>query len=82
MNMIPGNSSPLGMLCGNFWSYGCICLIVPFVYWKSRCIFEVDENHFALVETETKRGKITRIYGPGYHVLDYFNKLYNIYSFD
>lgn len=44
-------------------------------------IFEVPQNHFALVINEFDGGKRTVIYGPGYHIINYFNSLQGIYSF-
>lgn len=68
--MIPGNSSPTR----NYMSccFPC-CWCFP--------IFEVPANHFALVINETSEGKRTVFYGPGYHMLSYFNSLQGVFSF-
>jgi hypothetical protein len=41
----------------------------------------VEQNHFALVINQSESGKKTLIYGPGYHILGYFNRLQGVYSF-
>lgn len=43
----------------------CFCLVV----------FDVKANHFALVINESDEGKNTKIYGPGFHKLSYFNSV-------
>jgi len=37
-------------------------------------MFEVEQNHFAIVINDSDEGKKSLLYGPGYHVLSYFNK--------
>lgn len=49
--------------------------------WSIKEVFTVKANHFAMVIEYHKSGKRTRLYGPGYHILGYYNKLLGIYTF-
>ena len=49
--------------------------------WNIKEVFTVKANHFAMVIEYHKSGKRTRLYGPGYHILGYYNKLVGIYTF-
>lgn len=80
--MIRGTSTPLTIAILEKMACYCFCLIIPIVYWCTRIIFEVSANHFALVENQSDEGKMTVIYGPGYHIIGYFNRVIGIYSFD
>jgi hypothetical protein len=63
MEMIEGNASPEEVT----FMQGLVCvttpLILPFLYWNSRCVFEVPNNNFALVISKTDKGQKTLIYG-------------------
>jgi hypothetical protein len=59
----------------------CWTLVYP-VWWRTRTVFEVNKNHFALVEKNNDmEGKSTIICGPGVHFLGFYYKLIGIYSF-
>jgi hypothetical protein len=62
--MVEGNSTP----CCNL-----ITCCIP-CCWLN-VIFEVPANHFALITNESSDGKKTIIYGPGFHIINYFNSL-------
>lgn len=70
LNMIEGNSNPLTNL---------LTCMVP-CCWIN-LIFEVPSNHFALIVNESSEGKKTLVYGPGFHIINYFNKLQGVYNF-
>jgi len=81
--MKEGNSSAESIDCWKGFSCICCPLILPFIYWKTRTVFHVEANNFAMVITEDKKnGRQTELYGHGYHVLGYFNRLQGIYSLD
>jgi hypothetical protein len=55
--------------------------VIPRVLWNIKTKFNVKANHFAMVINEHKQGKRTLLYGPGYHILGYYNTLVGIYTF-
>ena len=54
------------------------CLSLIYFYTRER--FEVPQNEFALVASDSGKAKCTLIYGPGYHMLGRYNKLLGIYN--
>ena len=49
LGLIEGNSSPMGMDCGDIYACVCCPLIVPKVLWNMKTKFNVMANHFAMV---------------------------------
>lgn len=80
--MIPGNSTKLKIDTWSFCSTYCCCLVVPYVYWSVKKSFKVPNNSFAFVLEDADDGRKTVIYGPGFHIIGYYNEVQGIYSFD
>lgn len=73
--MKEGNSSNTKTDCACLCSHVFACFLCPIIWWKTRTVFNVPNNSFAYVIEEADEGRKTQIYGPGYHILGYYNKL-------
>ena len=82
LKMIPGNHTRQSWESTQLMAYcGAILLCVPLCYYQTRCRFQVEANHFALVSSDAGSKRITEIYGPGFHILGRYYELLGIYSF-
>jgi hypothetical protein len=81
LGIIDGNATPYETDFKRIQSNLCCCLIYPLIQWNIKKVFSVKPNHFAMVIQSHKSGKRTRLYGPGYHILGYYNELIGIYTF-
>jgi hypothetical protein len=80
--MIPGNHTRQSWESTQVMAYcGAILLCIPLCYYQTRCRFQVEANHFALVSSDAGSKRVTEIYGPGFHILGRYFELLGIYSF-
>ncbi len=49
--------------------------------WSIKEVFTVKANHFAMVVHRSGQGEITFLYGPGYHIIGYYNELVGVFNF-
>lgn len=57
--MKPGNSSHKGTDVACCLSYTFACFLCPIIWWKTRNVFKVPKNSFAMVIEEADEGRKT-----------------------
>lgn len=81
-NMKQGNHTRQSWETTQVLAYcGSVLLCLPLCYYNTRCKFQVEANHFALVASDAGEKRVTEIYGPGFHILGRYFELLGIFSF-